>query len=86
MVGNWPASVGLGPDEENDLRPLGATRCQWVDSIGGTFNSLEREKPGRVYCLPECNIYDGIDVNVAAPLDVDAGMQIVDRREAGRRG
>ena len=63
MVGNWPASVGLGPDEDNDLRALVqlvATRCQWVDSICGMFNILEREQPGRVYSLPERNIYDGM--------------------------
>jgi transcriptional adapter 3 len=89
-VGTWPASVGLGPDEENDLRvpealaQLVTTRRQWVDSIGGMFDTLEQEQPGRVCGLPESSVYDGIEADVAALLDrtggatggADAGMEI----------
>ncbi|KAN0141056.1 Histone acetyltransferases subunit 3 domain containing protein [Lactarius tabidus] len=85
-IGTWPASVGLGPDEENDLHvpealaQLVATRRQWVDSIGGMFDTLEQEQPGRVYGLPERSIYEGIEADVAALLErtggADAGMEI----------
>ena len=100
-VGTWPASVGLGPDEENDLRvpealaQLVATRRQWVDSIGGMFDTLEREQPGRVYGLPERSIYEGIDADVAALLERTggaaggadaAGMEIVGRPDGADKG
>ncbi|KAI9445756.1 histone acetyltransferases subunit 3-domain-containing protein [Lactarius psammicola] len=89
-LGTWPSAAGLGPDEENDLRvpePLAqlvATRRQWVDSIGGMFDTMEQEQPGRVYGLPERSIYEGLDADVAALLErtggavggADAGMEI----------
>lgn len=89
-LGTWPATAGLGPDEENELRvpdalaQLVATRRQWVDSIGGMFDTLEQELPGRVYGLPERSIYEGLDVDVAALLErmggdaggADVGMEI----------
>ena len=100
MVGTWPASVGLGPDEENDLRvpetlaQLITTRRQWVDSIGGMFDTLEREQPGRVYGLPERSIYEGIDADIAALVErtggaagaADAGMEIVGRADGADKG
>ena len=100
MVGTWPASVGLGPDEENDLRvpetlaQLITTRRQWVDSIGGMFDTLEREQPGRVYGLPERSIYEGIDADIAALVErtggaaggADAGMEIVGRTDGVDKG
>lgn len=89
-LGTWPASVGLGPDEENDLRvpealaQLVVTRRQWVDSIGGMFDNLEQEQPGRVYGLPERSIYEGLDTDITALLEraggntggADTGMEI----------
>ena len=78
-LGTWPASVGLGPDEENDLRvpealaQLVTTRRQWVDGIGGMFDALEQELPGRVYGLPERSIYEGLDADVDALLDRTGG-------------
>jgi transcriptional adapter 3 len=78
-LGTWPASVGLGPDEENDLRvpealaQLVTTRRQWVDGIGGMFDALEREQPGRVYGLPERSIYEGLDADVDALLGRTGG-------------
>ena len=99
-VGTWPASVGLGPDEDNDLRvpetlaQLITTRRQWVDSIGGMFDTLEREQPGRVYGLPERSIYEGIDADIAALVErtggaagvADAGMEIVGRADGADKG
>jgi len=80
-VGTWPASVGLGPDEENDLRvpeslaQLVTTRRQWVDGIGGMFDALEQEQPGRVYGLPERSIYEGLEADVAALLGHTGGAE-----------
>lgn len=90
-LGTWPAAAGLGPDEENDLRvpealaQLVATRRQWVDSVGGMFDTMEEEQPGRVYGLPERSVYEGLDADVAALIErtggaaggADAGMEIV---------
>ncbi|KAH8990055.1 histone acetyltransferases subunit 3-domain-containing protein [Lactarius hatsudake] len=90
-LGTWPAAAGLGPDEENDLRvpealaQLVATRRQWVDSIGGMFDTMEEEQPGRVYGLPERSVYEGLDADVAALLErtggaaggADVGTEIV---------
>jgi len=90
-LGTWPAAAGLGPDEENGelrvpdaLAQLVATRRQWVDSIGGMFDTVEQELPGRVYGLPERSIYEGLDTDVAALLErtggaaggADAGLEI----------
>ncbi|KAF8262757.1 histone acetyltransferases subunit 3-domain-containing protein [Lactarius quietus] len=85
-LGTWPASVGLGPDEENELHipetlaQLVTTRRQWVDSIGGMFATLEQEQPGRVYGLPERSIYEGLDADVAALVErtggADGGLEI----------
>ncbi|KAH9162274.1 histone acetyltransferases subunit 3-domain-containing protein [Lactarius sanguifluus] len=78
-LGTWPAAAGFGPDEENDLRvpealaQLVATRRQWVDSIGGMFDTMEEEQPGRVYGLPERSVYEGLDADVAALLERTGG-------------
>lgn len=74
VLGTWPSAAGLGPDEENELRvpdqlaQLVVTRRQWVDTVGGMFDAMEQEQPGRVYGLPERSVYEGIDVDVAALL------------------
>ena len=69
-VGAWPSAAGLGPDDENLLQipdaliKLIATRRQWVDSVGGVFDAMEREQPGRIYGLPERSIYEGLDADI----------------------
>lgn len=73
-IGAWPSAAGLGPDDENTLRvpetlgQLVVTRRQWVDSVGGVFDTMEREQPGRIYGLPERSVYEGLDADVAALL------------------
>jgi transcriptional adapter 3 len=73
-IGTWPSSTGLGPDDENLLQvpdaliQLVATRRQWVDSVGGVFDTMEREQPGRIYGLPERSIYEGLDADIEALL------------------
>lgn len=74
-AGAWPASLGLGPDEENtlfvpeQLRQLVETRRKWVDTIGAVFEEKEREQPGRIHGLPERSVYEGIEDEVAMMLD-----------------
>jgi transcriptional adapter 3 len=48
------------------LSQLVATRRQWVDSVGGVFDAMEQEQPGRIYGLPERSIYEGLDADVDA--------------------
>jgi transcriptional adapter 3 len=85
-IGAWPSAAGLGPDDENMLQipdtlsHLVATRRQWVDSIGGVFDEMEQEQPGRIYGLPERSIYDGFDAEV----DVLMGRTDSDDGVAGR--
>jgi transcriptional adapter 3 len=73
-IGAWPSAAGLGPDDENMLRVpdglahLVATRRQWVDSVGGIFDEMEREQPGRIYGLPKRSVYEGLDAEVDALL------------------
>ena len=82
-IGAWPSAAGLGPDDENMLQipdalaQLVATRRQWVDSIGGVFESMEQEQPGRIYGLPERSIYEGLDADIDALMgrtDSDDGI------------
>ena len=69
-IGAWPSATGFGPDDENmlqvpdALKQLIATRRQWVDSVGGIFDTMEREQPGRVYGLPERSVYEGVDADI----------------------
>ena len=71
-IGAWPSAAGLGPDDEymlqvpDALSQLVATRRQWVDSVGGVFDTMEQEQPGRIYGLPERSIYEGLDADVDA--------------------
>jgi transcriptional adapter 3 len=82
-IGAWPSAAGLGPDDENMLQipdalaQLVATRRQWVDSIGGVFETMEQEQPGRIYGLPERSIYEGLDADIDALMgrtDSDDGI------------
>jgi transcriptional adapter 3 len=74
-AGVWPASLGLGPDEDNtlivpeQLRQLIETRKKWIDTIGMVFEEKEREQPGRIHGLPERSVYEGIEDDVAMILD-----------------
>jgi transcriptional adapter 3 len=87
-IGTWPSAAGLGPDDENALRipdalaQLVVTRRQWVDSVGGVFDTMEREQPGRIYGLPERSIYEGVDADVAGLLDRTEGSDAI----VGRAG
>ena len=92
-IGAWPSAAGLGPDDDNflqmpdALRQLVATRRQWVDSVGGVFDTMEREQPGRIYGLPERSIYEGIDTDVDAPLGrTDGGDATVGRSASADKG
>jgi transcriptional adapter 3 len=87
-IGSWPSAVGLGPDDENLLQvpdalaQLVATRRQWVDGVGGVFDTMEREQPGRIYGLPERSIYEGLDADVDALLGRTDGSDAVDGQSA----
>jgi transcriptional adapter 3 len=90
-IGTWPSAAGLGPDDENTLRvpealaQLVVTRREWVDSVGGVFDAMEREQPGRIYGLPERSVYEGLDAEVAALLgrSTDEGETSAGRPPAG---
>ena len=85
-IGAWPSAAGLGPDDENMLQipdalaQLVVTRRQWVDNIGGVFDAMEQEQPGRIYGLPERSIYEGLDADV----DTLMGRADSDDGNAGR--
>ncbi|KAI0317478.1 histone acetyltransferases subunit 3-domain-containing protein [Amylostereum chailletii] len=82
-LGTWPASSGLGPDEDNFLRvpeqlqQLVATRRQWVDAVGAVFDEKEREQPGRIWAIPPSSIYGDID---------EEGEESISRRDDEPRG
>lgn len=65
-----PASLGLGPDEDNTLtvpetlKGLVETRRQWVDVIGGSFEEMERETSGRVRGVPARSVFEGVEEEV----------------------
>jgi transcriptional adapter 3 len=83
-IGAWPSAAGLGPDDEymlqvpDALSQLVTTRRQWVDGVGGFFDTMEQEQPGRIYGLPERSIYEGLDA------EVDALMGRTDCGDVGR--
>jgi transcriptional adapter 3 len=87
-IGAWPSAAGLGPDDENllqipdTLTQLVATRRQWVESVGGVFDTMEREQPGRIYGLPERSVYDGIDAEIDALLGRTDGSDATVGRSA----
>lgn len=78
-LGTWPASAGLGPDEDNvlrvpdQLRQLVATRRQWVDTVGGVFDEKQRENPGSIWGLPPRSVFEGLDEDVRILLERQDG-------------
>jgi transcriptional adapter 3 len=87
-IGAWPSATGLGPDDEHQLQVPDAlthlitTRRQWVDSVGGIFDTMEREQPGRIYGLPERSIYEGVDADTDKPLGRTDGSDTTVGRSA----
>lgn len=75
-TGTWPASTGLGPDEDNllkvpeQLSQLVTTRRKWVDAVGGVFEEKQKEIPGRIHGLPKTSVYEGIEEEVQELLRV----------------
>ncbi|KAH9948140.1 histone acetyltransferases subunit 3-domain-containing protein [Amylocystis lapponica] len=88
-----PASVGLGPDEENRLvvpeqiRLLVQMRKQLADGVGVGFEEKEREQPGRIWGLPQTSVYEGMEKEIREELSRLAlpqpGPRIQDRLGAG---
>lgn len=91
-----PASLGLGPDEENTLVVSAAlgqlveTRRQWVDSVGGVFDRKEREIPGRIWNIPTKSVYEGLEEDVrrelskatlGEPVLIDASQRTISKRK-----
>lgn len=74
-----PAALGLGPDVDNKLavpdtlRDLVRTRRQWVQTVGGVFDTKQKESPGRIWGLPPKSVFEGIDEEVRAALGKDKG-------------
>jgi transcriptional adapter 3 len=92
-IGAWPSAAGLGPDDENMLQipdalaQLVATRRQWVDSIGGVFETMEQEQSGRIYGLPERSIYEGLDADIDALMGrTDSDYGIAGRSASADKG
>lgn len=73
-LGMWPAALGLGPNEDNnlvvakELQDMMETRKQWIETVGAVFEEKETEQPGRIYGLPERSVYEGIEEEVASLL------------------
>lgn len=95
-----PAALGLGPDVDNKLvvpdtlRDLVRTRRQWVQAVGGVFDTKQRESPGRIWGLPPKSVFEGIDEEVRVALGKDkekAGggtgepMQVDDLGDPGKQ-
>lgn len=65
-----PASLGLGPDEDNTLavpealKKLVETRREWEDVVGRSIEQNERETPGRYRGLPVRSVYEGVEEEV----------------------
>lgn len=73
-----PASLGLGPDEDNclavpeQLRQLVETRQQWVEVIGGGFEEEESRNPGRFRGVPQKSVFEGIEEETKRELGASA--------------
>jgi transcriptional adapter 3 len=69
-----PAALGLGPDADNKLiipdtlRDLVRTRKQWVQTVGGVFETKQKENPGRIWGVPPKSVFEGIDEEVRIAL------------------
>jgi transcriptional adapter 3 len=72
-----PAALGLGPDPDNrlvipdTLKDLVRTRKQWVQTVGGVFETKQNEAPGRIWGLPPKSSFEGIDEEVSIALGKD---------------
>jgi transcriptional adapter 3 len=70
-----PAAIGFGPDEDytlvvnETLSKLMETRRQWVDVVGGVFDEMEMETPGRVWGIPRKSVYEGLEADVKRELE-----------------
>ncbi|KAL5512012.1 NGG1 [Sanghuangporus vaninii] len=73
-----PASLGLGPDEDNalvvpeQLRQLVETRQQWVEVVGGGFEEEEQRNPGRFRGVPQKSVFEGVEEEVKRELGASA--------------
>lgn len=74
-----PAALGLGPDVDNKLvipdtlKDLVRTRKQWVQAVGGVFETKQTENPGRIWGLPPKSVFEGIDEEVRNTLGKNPG-------------
>ncbi|KAG7086383.1 hypothetical protein E1B28_002340 [Marasmius oreades] len=76
-----PAALGLGPDPETNhlvvaehLNSLVETRRKWVDTVGGVFEAMEKETPGRIWGIPQRSIYEGLEAEVEEILKERMGL------------
>lgn len=69
-----PAALGLSPDGDNKLvipdtlKDLVRTRKQWVQTVGGVFETKQKENPGRIWGLTPKSVFEGIDEEVRIAL------------------
>jgi transcriptional adapter 3 len=72
-----PAALGLGPDTDNKLvipdtlKDLVRTRRQWVQAVGGVFDTKQKESLGRIWGLPPGSVFEGVDEEVRLTLGKD---------------
>ena len=72
-----PAALGLGPDADNKLvipdtlKDLVRTRKQWVQAVGGVFDTKQTESPGRIWGVPPKSVFEGVDEEVRIALGKD---------------
>ena len=72
-----PAALGLGPDADNKLvipdtlKDLVRTRKQWVQAVGGVFDTKQNESPGRIWGVPAKSVFEGVDEEVRIALGKD---------------
>ncbi|KAF9265930.1 hypothetical protein L218DRAFT_956900 [Marasmius fiardii PR-910] len=76
-----PAALGLGPDPETNhlvvteqLNNLVETRRRWVDAVGGVFDAMEKETPGRIWGIPQRSLYEGLEAEVEEILKERMGI------------
>ena len=87
-----PASLGLGPDDDNTLavpetlRSLVETRRDWVDIIGGSFDNIERDTPGRVRGVPARSVYEGVEDEVREKLGASGVLIPVTSKSEAAKG